>query len=83
MDATHNSSFPNLNDLATKIKVDKPIAELDGDEMTRIIWHKIRDEVRVQLDIHKRLLPPNPVSIRDLSFRFPCSHILWSLTNSF
>ena len=35
-----------------KIKVDKPIAELDGDEMTRIIWHKIRDELIVPyLDI--------------------------------
>jgi len=38
--------FPNLFCLASKIKVDKPIAELDGDEMTRIIWHKIRCEVR-------------------------------------
>jgi isocitrate dehydrogenase len=29
----------------TKIKVDNPIVELDGDEMTRIIWKKIREEV--------------------------------------
>ena len=29
-----------------KIKVDNPIVELDGDEMTRIIWKKIREEVR-------------------------------------
>jgi isocitrate dehydrogenase len=26
-----------------KIKVTNPIAELDGDEMTRIIWHSIKD----------------------------------------
>jgi isocitrate dehydrogenase len=26
----------------TKIKVTEPIAELDGDEMTRIIWKAIR-----------------------------------------
>ena len=26
-----------------KIKVKNPVVEMDGDEMTRIIWHKIRD----------------------------------------
>jgi isocitrate dehydrogenase len=30
-----------------KIVVAKPVVELDGDEMTRIIWKKIREEVRV------------------------------------
>jgi len=29
----------------TKIKVKKPVVELDGDEMTRIIWKKIREEL--------------------------------------
>ncbi len=29
----------------TKIKVDNPIVELDGDEMTRIIWQLIKDEL--------------------------------------
>ncbi|WP_026605750.1 NADP-dependent isocitrate dehydrogenase [Methylocapsa acidiphila] len=29
----------------SKIKVDSPIVELDGDEMTRIIWHDIRDKL--------------------------------------
>jgi len=29
----------------TKIKVEKPVVELDGDEMTRIIWTKIREEL--------------------------------------
>ena len=29
----------------SKIKVAKPVVELDGDEMTRIIWHAIRDKL--------------------------------------
>ena len=28
-----------------KIKVENPVAELDGDEMTRIIWQQIKDEL--------------------------------------
>lgn len=31
---------------AQKIVVKNPVVELDGDEMTRIIWKKIREEVR-------------------------------------
>jgi len=27
----------------SKIKVENPVVELDGDEMTRIIWHFIRE----------------------------------------
>ena len=27
----------------TKIKVKNPVVEMDGDEMTRIIWQKIRE----------------------------------------
>ncbi|MCI0466332.1 MAG: NADP-dependent isocitrate dehydrogenase [Beijerinckiaceae bacterium] len=35
-----------------KIKVENPVVELDGDEMTRIIWHYIRDKlVHPYLDI--------------------------------
>src|ERR1019366_1089941 len=35
-----------------KIKVENPIVELDGDEMTRIIWHYIRDKlIHPYLDI--------------------------------
>ena len=30
---------------AGKIVVKNPVVELDGDEMTRIIWKKIREEV--------------------------------------
>ncbi|WP_297299069.1 NADP-dependent isocitrate dehydrogenase [uncultured Methylovirgula sp.] len=36
-----------------KIKVANPIVELDGDEMTRIIWHLIRDKlIHPYLDVH-------------------------------
>jgi hypothetical protein len=31
--------------LGEKIVVKNPVVELDGDEMTRIIWRKIREEV--------------------------------------
>lgn len=34
-----------------KIVVANPIVELDGDEMTRIIWKKIREEVRIPLPL--------------------------------
>ncbi len=35
-----------------KIEVDNPVAEIDGDEMTRIIWHKIKkDLILPYLDI--------------------------------
>lgn len=29
-----------------KIVVQKPIVELDGDEMTRVIWSQIKEKVR-------------------------------------
>jgi isocitrate dehydrogenase len=38
-----------------KIKVANPIVEIDGDEMARVIWHKIKKELilpYVDLDIH-------------------------------
>jgi isocitrate dehydrogenase len=31
--------------VATKIKVKNPVVEMDGDEMTRIIWQKIREKL--------------------------------------
>lgn len=37
---------------ATKIKVKNPVVELDGDEMTRIIWQDIKDKfIHPYLDI--------------------------------
>ncbi len=38
-----------------KIKVSNPVVELDGDEMTRIIWHYIRDKLihpYLDVDLH-------------------------------
>lgn len=40
---------------ATKIKVTEPVAELDGDEMTRIIWQMIKDEVSFKYKSESRL----------------------------
>jgi isocitrate dehydrogenase len=38
--------FLILSDASGKrIKVDNPVVELDGDEMTRIIWEKIKETV--------------------------------------
>ena len=35
-----------------KIKVDNPVVEMDGDEMTRIIWQLIKDKlIHPYLDI--------------------------------
>ncbi len=31
--------------MSDKIKVKNPIVEMDGDEMTRIIWHLIKDKL--------------------------------------
>lgn len=36
---------PRGKRLSAKIKVANPVVELDGDEMTRIIWQKIREEL--------------------------------------
>jgi isocitrate dehydrogenase len=29
----------------TRIKVENPVVDMDGDEMTRIIWQLIKDKV--------------------------------------
>ena len=37
-----------------KIKVKNPVVEIDGDEMTRIIWHFIKDKLILPyLDLDK------------------------------
>lgn len=36
----------HLDATKKRIKVDKPVVELDGDEMTRIIWAWIKEKVR-------------------------------------
>jgi len=37
--------FPAPEDLMAKIKVANPIVDMDGDEMTRIIWQLIKDKL--------------------------------------
>jgi isocitrate dehydrogenase len=34
----------------TRIKVTNPVVDMDGDEMTRIIWQIIKDKVSVKKD---------------------------------
>lgn len=38
-------------DATKRIKVDQPVVEMDGDEMTRIIWEFIKEKVREALPI--------------------------------
>jgi len=44
------SKFVSRRSFATfkKVKVDNPVVELDGDEMTRIIWKWIKEKVIIQ-----------------------------------
>jgi isocitrate dehydrogenase len=52
----------SLTTNTAKIRVQNPVVELDGDEMTRIIWHKIRDRfIYPYLDI--------PIRYYDLSIQ--------------
>jgi isocitrate dehydrogenase len=40
-----------------KIKVNNPVVELDGDEMTRIIWSFIKDKlIKPYLDVGSKIL---------------------------
>ncbi|KAF6063541.1 isocitrate dehydrogenase, NADP-dependent [Candida albicans] len=41
----HIRGFSSTASILDKIKVKNPIVELDGDEMTRIIWQKIKDQL--------------------------------------
>jgi isocitrate dehydrogenase len=38
-----NKAIFNYGFASKKIKVTNPVAELDGDEMTRIFWQQIKD----------------------------------------
>ena len=40
----------------TKIKVDGPVVEMDGDEMTRVIWTMIKDRVTKPTFLIKKLI---------------------------
>ena len=47
----------------TKIKVANPVVELDGDEMTRIIWKMIRERLILPYP-SRRILAATKVSAR-------------------
>lgn len=40
-----NIPSAHFSDATKRIKVDQPVVEMDGDEMTRIIWEFIKDKV--------------------------------------
>ena len=40
-----NDPEPYLGGAMTKIAMKTPLVEMDGDEMTRIIWKMIKDEL--------------------------------------
>lgn len=40
-----SSYFCHFSDGTSRIKVDQPVVEMDGDEMTRIIWEFIKEKV--------------------------------------
>jgi isocitrate dehydrogenase len=64
-----------------KIVVKNPVVELDGDEMTRIIWKKIREEVWILHSIVQRLKRPNIASSSSffLMFNWISSISIWAL----
>jgi len=69
-----------LSVIVQKIKVANPIVEMDGDEMTRIIWSKIRGEVFIFIAfklrrLNRTSLRPSPRfhSFRSPSFPLPSS----------
>lgn len=37
--------YLHILDATKRIKVDQPVVEMDGDEMTRIIWEFIKEKV--------------------------------------
>ena len=46
----HSNSINKINlILMSKIKVNNPVVELDGDEMTRIIWEFIKNKLNTSI----------------------------------
>lgn len=74
-------------DADKRIKVAKPVVEMDGDEMTRIIWQFIKEKVvppRVGSSLHSSLCPKSGPRGHQLpwwgaalllSFHPPCCHV--------
>lgn len=51
-----------------KIKVKNPVVELDGDEMTRIIWQDIKDKVGLPYAIFETTANSHSSLLRELCF---------------
>ena len=47
---------------ATKIKVEGPVVEMDGDEMTRVIWKMIKDRVKYNTKLGQKQQRKNAIS---------------------
>ena len=43
--------YQNKQKMQAKIKVENPVVDLDGDEMTRIIWQLIKDKVSIAIHV--------------------------------
>ena len=68
-----------LDALTQKITVQNPVVELDGDEMTRIIWKKIREEVGcIILPFEHFLIISNSSSCRTLNLISSISTWVWN-----
>lgn len=64
-----SSSFSDAS--GARIQAAKPVVEMDGDEMTRIIWHFIKDKlifpyVKVRLSIF--ISPLKEINLHSSSF---------------
>jgi isocitrate dehydrogenase len=57
-----------------KIKVTNPVVEVDGDEMTRIIWQEIKDRLILPyLEVDPkctlpRMSAPDPAAVANLAY---------------
>ena len=54
--------------MANKIKVANPVVELDGDEMTRIIWKFIKEKLILPYFIIKKLPIDSTIILREFSY---------------
>ncbi len=59
--------------IMSKIKVVNPVVEIDGDEMTRIIWKFIKGDLRVEMQqmIKLRLTLPMQLTSIKLALNVP------------
>lgn len=63
--ASFGSAFTQTRKMAgfKKIKVKNPVVELDGDEMTRIIWKDIKDKVLPNTELRTLIMTDISLSL--------------------